>query len=42
MNEKRRLHIHMSVDSIDDSIAFYTIQFGSEPTKVKEDYAVGR
>lgn len=39
MNEKRRLHIHMSVDSIEESIAFYTTQFGAEPTKVKEDYA---
>jgi catechol 2,3-dioxygenase-like lactoylglutathione lyase family enzyme len=39
MNEKRRLHIHMSVDSIEESIPFYTTQFGAEPTKVKEDYA---
>ena len=39
MNEKRRLHIHMSVDSIEESIGFYTTQFGAEPTKVKEDYA---
>jgi catechol-2,3-dioxygenase len=39
MNEKRRLHIHMSVDNIEESIAFYTIQFGTEATKVKDDYA---
>ena len=39
MNEKRRLHIHMSVDSIEESIVFYSTQFGAEPTKVKEDYA---
>ena len=39
MNEKRRLHIHMSVDNIEQSIPFYTTQFGAEPTKVKEDYA---
>ena len=39
MNEKRRLHIHMSVDSIEESIGFYSTQFGAEPTKVKDDYA---
>ena len=39
MNEKRRLHIHMSVDNIEDSIAFYNTQFGTEATKVKDDYA---
>ena len=39
MNEKRRLHIHMSVDNIEQSIPFYTTQFGAEPTKVKKDYA---
>lgn len=39
MSEKRRLHIHMSVDDIENSIAFYSTQFQAEPTKVKEDYA---
>jgi len=39
MNEKRRLHIHMSVDDIEKSIIFYSTQFQAEPTKVKEDYA---
>jgi catechol-2,3-dioxygenase len=39
MNEKRKLHLHMSVDSIEESIKFYSTQFGAEPTKVKEDYA---
>ena len=39
MNEKRRLHIHMSVDDLEASITFYTTQFQAEPTKVKEDYA---
>lgn len=39
MNEKRRLHIHMSVDNIAESVAFYNTQFGAEATKVKEDYA---
>ena len=39
MNEKRRLHIHMLVNSIEEGIGFYSTQFGAEPTKVKEDYA---
>jgi len=39
MNNTKRLHIHMSVDNIEQSIAFYSIQFQSEPSKVKEDYA---
>jgi len=38
MNNKRRLHIHISVDSIEKSIPFYNTQFATEPTKVKEDY----
>ena len=29
----------MSVDNIEESIAFYSTQFQTEPTKVKEDYA---
>ena len=39
MHEKRRLHIHMSVDNIEESIAFYNTQFGTEATKIKDDYA---
>ena len=39
MDKKRRLHIHISVDDIQESIAFYNTQFGAEATKVKEDYA---
>ena len=39
MDEKRRLHIHISVDNLEESIAFYNTQFGAEATKVKEDYA---
>lgn len=39
MDEKRRLHIHISVENIEESIAFYNIQFGTKATKVKEDYA---
>jgi len=39
MNTKRKLHIHMSVDNIEESVKFYNTQFGAEATKVKEDYA---
>lgn len=35
----KRLHVHVGVDSLDRSIAFYTILFGAEPTIVKSDYA---
>lgn len=35
----KRLHIHLSVESIEESIGFYSTQFGAEPTKVKDDYA---
>jgi len=38
MNNKKRLHIHMSVDNITQSIEFYSTQFQAEPNKVKEDY----
>jgi catechol 2,3-dioxygenase-like lactoylglutathione lyase family enzyme len=34
----KRLHIHISVDDLDQSRAFYTALFGAEPTKEKEDY----
>ena len=34
----KRLHIHISVDDLEKSRAFYTALFGTEPTKVKEDY----
>jgi catechol 2,3-dioxygenase-like lactoylglutathione lyase family enzyme len=34
----KRLHIHISVTNLDESRRFYTALFGSEPTKVKEDY----
>jgi len=39
MSKSRKLHIHMSVDNIEESIQFYNTQFGAEATKVKEDYA---
>lgn len=34
----KRMHIHLSVESIDKSVAFYTKLFGAEPTVVKNDY----
>lgn len=34
----KRLHIHISVENLDKNRQFYTTLFGTEPTKVKEDY----
>lgn len=34
----KRLHIHIAVDDLEKSRAFYTALFGAQPTKVKEDY----
>ena len=35
----KRLHVHVSVDDLTNSIKFYTGMFGAEPTIVKGDYA---
>lgn len=35
----KRLHVHVAVDDLADSIRFYSTLFGSEPTMTKEDYA---
>lgn len=35
----KRLHIHVGVDSLEQSIRFYSTFFGSEPTVRKSDYA---
>ncbi|MFC7513414.1 ArsI/CadI family heavy metal resistance metalloenzyme [Herbaspirillum sp. GCM10030257] len=35
----KRLHVHVSVDNLADSIKFYSGMFASEPTVVKTDYA---
>ena len=35
----KRLHIHVGVENIDDSIRFYSALFGAEPVKTKPDYA---
>ena len=35
----KRLHVHVGVSDLDQSIAFYTGLFGTAPTSVKADYA---
>lgn len=35
----KRMHIHVGVDNIEQSIRFYSALFGSEPAKRKADYA---
>ncbi len=35
----KRLHIHVGVDDLESSIAFYNGLFGAEPASIKPDYA---
>ncbi|MGR8940994.1 MAG: ArsI/CadI family heavy metal resistance metalloenzyme [Gammaproteobacteria bacterium] len=35
----KRLHIHLSVDDLDQNIAFYSTLFGAKPTVRHDDYA---
>lgn len=35
----KRLHVHVSVDNLTDSIKFYSGMFASKPTVLKSDYA---
>jgi catechol 2,3-dioxygenase-like lactoylglutathione lyase family enzyme len=35
----KRLHVHVGVDDLDSSIAFYSTLFAAEPSVVKADYA---
>lgn len=35
----KRLHVHVSVDNLADSIRFYATMFGAQPTVEKPDYA---
>jgi len=35
----KRLHIHIGVDKLDESIRFYSALFGAAPVKQKPDYA---
>ena len=35
----KRLHVHVGVTDLDQSVGFYSTLFGAEPTVVKPDYA---
>lgn len=35
----KRLHVHVGVEDLDRSIAFYSTLFGADPTVAKADYA---
>lgn len=35
----KRMHLHVSVEDIEKSLAFYSQLFGAEPTVSKPDYA---
>ncbi len=35
----KRLHVHVGVNDLDQSIGFYSTLFGTEPAVVKPDYA---
>lgn len=35
----KRLHVHVSVDDLDQSIRFYSTLFAAEPTVLRADYA---
>jgi predicted enzyme related to lactoylglutathione lyase len=35
----KRMHVHVSVESIDNAIAFYSTLFAAQPAVVKPDYA---
>lgn len=35
----KRLHVHVSVDDIAQSVRFYSTLFAAEPTVIKPDYA---
>lgn len=35
----KRFHIHVGVEKFDESIRFYSALFGTEPVKIKADYA---
>jgi len=35
----KRIHLHVSVPSIDQAVAFYSLLFDAQPTVLKPDYA---
>ena len=38
-NDMKRLHVHVAVNDIPQSIGFYSALFAAQPTVVKSDYA---
>lgn len=35
----KRFHVHVSVESLQDGVRFYSAMFGQQPTVAKDDYA---
>ena len=35
----KRFHVHVAVNDLDESVAFYSAMFGEQPTVIKPDYA---
>ena len=35
----KRLHVHVAVENVEESVKFYAVLFGGEPTVRKHDYA---
>jgi hypothetical protein len=35
----KRMHLHVSVDDLNQSVGFYSALFGSKPSVLKTDYA---
>jgi len=35
----KRIHVHVSVENIDNAVAFYSTLFAAQPSAVKPDYA---
>ena len=35
----KRLHVHVSVEDLAQSVRFYSTLFAAEPTVIKDDYA---
>jgi catechol 2,3-dioxygenase-like lactoylglutathione lyase family enzyme len=35
----KRLHVHVAVESLEESVRFYSVLFGGEPSVRKDDYA---
>ncbi len=35
----KRMHIHVGVERLDESIRFYSALFGAQPAKTRDDYA---